>query len=180
MRNNAKRIIAAAALVAAMGLGPAVPALADVADGYTPPSVHPGNVVVNDENTVTPYANTTDTKYEFPMGDGGTWATSGRAKQDASSTYVRIDVISRACRMYVDGASSQNGSWYNQTCYASTGKSGGYANATRVGRWRIRQNVYENGFRWARLTGWANQGVSYVSGVWSPDSYGTYMAINGG
>lgn len=178
MRNNAKRIIAAAALVAAMGLGPAAPALADVADGYTPPSVQEANVP--SVNKIEPRANTADTAYAFNMGANGTYATSGRAKQDASSTYVRITTISRACRLYVDGGTTQNGPWYNQTCYASTGKSGGYANASRVGQWRIRQNVYENGFRWARLSAWANNGPTYIAGEWSPDSYGTYTAINGG
>ncbi len=180
MRTNMKRVVAAALFAAAVGLGPAIPALADVADGYTPPSVHPGNVYVGEDASIAPYANTSDSKYEFNIPAGATRGTGGRAKQDASSTYVRIGVISRPCRMYVDGGTSINGPWYNQTCYASTGKSGGYAEANRVGQWRIRQNVYENGFRWARLTAWANQGASYVSGEWSPDSYGTYTAINGG
>ncbi len=179
MRTNAKRVIVTALFAAAVGLGPAVPALADVADGYTPPSVQEENVPTN-PGAIEPMANTSDEPYAFRMGANGTYATPGRAKQDASSTYVKVTTISQACRLYVDGGTSSNGPWYNQTCYASTGKSGGYANATRVGQWRIRQNVYENGFRWARLSAWANNGTTYIAGEWSPDSYGSYTAINGG
>ncbi len=116
-------------------------------------------------------ANTGDTYYAFNMASGGTYGTGGRAKEDASSTYVKIDSISRACRLYVDGGATQSGAWYNQTV-------NGYARATGVGKWRIRQNVYENGFRWARLTAWANEGASNLAGWWSPDSWGNYTSLN--
>ncbi|MBY4797889.1 hypothetical protein K6V98_05935 [Collinsella sp. AGMB00827] len=118
-------------------------------------------------------ANTSDTSFSFPLRHAGsTWATSGRPKEDASSVYVRIRKIEmRSCRLYVDGWTGRT--WKNETVY-------GYARARQVGKWRIRSNVYEMyGNTNARLTAWANDGTGVISGEWSPDSWGTYTAING-
>ena len=76
-----------------------------------------------------------------------------------------------SCRVYVD-AKTWFG-WSNETVY-------GYATAKKTGEWRIRQNVYENHGRTdARLSAWANNGGGTLAGEWSPDSWGTYTAING-
>lgn len=121
---------------------------------------------------IAPCANTGDTYFEFPMSDQGTWATSGRSKEDSSSTYIQVtrkDMTS--CRVYVDAKTWS--SWKNETVY-------GYATAKDFGQFRIRQNVYENHGRVdARLSAWANNGGGTLAGNWSPDSWGTYPAING-
>ena len=117
-------------------------------------------------------ANTGDSWYQFSMNDQGTWETDPRSKEDSSSTYIQVlrkDMPS--CRVYVD-AKTWSG-WVNETVY-------GYATVKQVGKWRIRQNVYENHGRVdARLSAWANNGGGTLSGYWSPDSWGSYTAING-
>lgn len=113
----------------------------------------------------------TDSVFHFTMSGNGTNGTSGRTKDNATSSYVGIDYISKACRMYIDGAHGKYGPWSNCTV-------GGYANATRVGNWRIMNYVNEWGYSHARLTAWANNGATTVYGVWSSDSVGTYPSIN--
>ncbi len=121
---------------------------------------------------IEPCANTGDSSYTFSMSDQGTWATEGRSKEDSSSTYIRVDRKDMtSCRVYVDARTVFG--WKNETVY-------GYATAKQTGKWRIRQNVYENHGRTdARLSAWANNGGGTLAGVWSPDSWGTYTAING-
>lgn len=133
-------------------------------------SVHVGTAPTEDPITIL-RSNTSNSSFSFPMPANGTHGTGGRAKQDASPTYVRIDSITRPCRMYVDGASSSSGVWYNCT-------NGGYARAYRTGHFQIHQTVYESGYRWARLTAWANEGASTVKGAWSPDCAGSYPDMN--
>ncbi len=112
-----------------------------------------------------------DSAYSFSMSGNGTNGTSGRVKDNDSSSYVRIDSITKSCRMYIDGADGKYGPWSNCTV-------NGYANATRVGKWRIMNYVNEWGYDYARLTAWANNGATSLYGVWSPDSVGSYPSIN--
>lgn len=118
-------------------------------------------------------ANTEDIDYEFPLTyPGATWATRGASKEDSSSVYIYVKTKTMpTCRVYVD---AWNGSrWVNETVY-------GYATVKKTGQWRIRSNVYENhGNTNARLSAWANNGHGTLAGKWSPDSWGTYTAING-
>lgn len=119
------------------------------------------------------YAKTTDnTGFTFSMGADKTAATSGRDKNDSSSVFMKISSITNPCRMYVDGKKSKTkGTWTNCTV-------NGYAKAKSTGKWRIKNTVHESGYGFARLTGWANKGASVVKGAWSPDSLGSYTAIN--
>ncbi len=119
------------------------------------------------------HAKTTDnTTFSFTMPKDGTAATSGRDKNDSSSCFVQIKSITKNCRMYIDGRKTlKKGTWTNCTV-------GGYATAKKVGKWRIKNTVHESGYGAARLTAWANVGASTVKGVWSPDSIGSYTAIN--
>lgn len=115
--------------------------------------------------------NASDSAFNFSMSGNGTNGTSGRSKDNATSSYVWIQYISNSCRMYIDGGKSSVGPWYNTTV-------NGYANATRAGKWRIMNYVNERGYSYARLTAWANNGYTSLYGVWSADSVGTYPAIN--
>lgn len=151
LKPRLKNAVAAAGLCLAVLMGSAVPALAADIDTY---------------------ANTGDTYYKFTMADQGTWATDGRSKEDTSSTYIQVATITMpSCRVYVD-AKTWSG-WKNETVK-------GYATARKTGQWCIRQDVYENHGRVdARLSAWANNGAGTLAGYWSPDSWGTYTAING-
>lgn len=115
-------------------------------------------------------ATTDNTSYSFSMPKDGTAATAGRDKNNTSPIYVKISKINGSCRMYVDGRKSGT-SWTNCTV-------NGYAKATKVGKWCIRSTVHESGYGYARLTAWAKSNKSSVSGAWSPDSKGSYTAIN--
>lgn len=119
------------------------------------------------------YAKTTDnTTFSFTMPKDGTAATSGRDKNDSSSCYVKISSITNPCRLYIDGRKTvKKGTWTNCTV-------GGYAKAKKTGKWRIKNTVHESGYGAARLTSWANAYSSTVKGAWSPDSVGSYTAIN--
>lgn len=121
--------------------------------------------------TESPARSTADSAYDFNMSGNGTNGTSGRLKSNDSSSYVKISRITNSCRMYIDGAKSKTGAWRNCTV-------NGYANATRVGNWRIMNYVNEWGYSYARLTAWANNGSASVSGVWSSDCAGSYPSIN--
>lgn len=92
-------------------------------------------------------------------------------KEDASATYVYAESNSTTgTYLYVDSYSNSAG-YINQTV-------GGYAYlGTRIGKFSIHQNVYENGYRWASLRGMGNSS-GYVGGDWSADSWGTYTSLN--
>lgn len=125
------------------------------------------------------YGNTGDTWYAFPFSNGGTAATSGRAKQDATSTYVRIDRMDmRSVKLYVDGSSGLWGPWSNQVSYWSGTAVGNSSTVWNPGEYQIMTRVNENGLSYARLTGWAYNGGGTLNGYWSPDSWGTYPKIN--
>lgn len=127
----------------------------------------PQTLVVTDS----PARSTADSAYDFRMSGNGTNGTSGRLKDNDSSSYVKISSITRSCRMYIDGGHSRTGSWRNCTV-------NDHANATRVGNWRIMNYVNEWGYGYARLTAWANNGATSVAGVWSSDCAGSYPSIN--
>ena len=124
--------------------------------------------------------NTTDTWLSFPFSKtGATWATSGRTKLDDTSAYLWVtNNTMSSCRVYIDGAYSSNGPWYNQTSYWSGTSVGNYATVTGTGTFQIMNRVYENGFTWARLSGWANVSAGTLAGYWSPDSIGSFPIIN--
>lgn len=70
---------------------------------------------------------------------------------------------------------AKSGFFYvNETVY-------GYATLRQTGQWRIRQDVFEHhGESFCRITAWGNNGGGVIEGEWSPDSWGSYVAINGG
>lgn len=159
LRTGMASIILATSLIMPTGL-----ALADsVADesGIQP-------TITQDVST---FKNNKDTGYNFKFSSkGATQGTTGRAKQDDSSVYVKVNSRSgNPIRMYVDGALTNNGHWVDCT------QGSHYAN--RTGEFNIYNSVFESNKRYARLTGWAYKGSGTVMGVWSPDSYGTYPQL---
>lgn len=118
-------------------------------------------------------ANTGDIDYTLKFKNGGKDSTDDAQKQDASSTYIRATRKDMAsCRLYVE---AKSGFFYvNETVY-------GYATLRQTGQWRIRQDVFEHhGESFCRITAWGNNGGGVIEGEWSPDSWGSYVAINGG
>ncbi|MBU5595003.1 hypothetical protein KQI76_07475 [Amphibacillus sp. MSJ-3] len=101
--------------------------------------------------------------------------TKGRAKKNTTSTYVNIEQLPSAyINLQVQGFRPTSGSgtnvWKNETI-------GGRQTAGR-GQWLVRQLVYENGGRSARLRFDRHGGTGTVKGKWSPDSVGTYPRLN--
>lgn len=120
---------------------------------------------------IQPYANTSDSPVDFRMETkNNTSGTSYRRKEDKSSVYVNIKSRSGAARMFVDGAKDANGTG-KRDCTSTTYR------ARKTGKFRMRSNVYEWGYRHARLTAWGETGAAKVSGVWSPDSKYSYQEM---
>ncbi|UJW58017.1 hypothetical protein HXZ66_11680 [Bacillus sp. A116_S68] len=117
-----------------------------------------------------------DTGFRFNVNTSNNYGTTGsRAKQNTTSTYVKIDQVPAAfIYLHVQGfrPSSTTGSnyWANETV-------GGRQTAT-PGQWLVRQMVYENGGRSARLRFQRYSASGTVKGVWSPDSIGSYPRLN--
>lgn len=156
MNASAKRITAAICLALSLG------ALAPITTNADPLAAKMGT-----------RANTSDIDYILKFSNGDKDSTEDALKQDASSTYIRAarkDMAS--CRLYVE---AKTGIFYvNETVY-------GYATLRNTGQWRIRQDVFEHhGESFCRITAWGNNGGGVIAGEWSPDSWGSYIAINGG
>ena len=116
-------------------------------------------------------ANTSDTSYTFNFNWIGQANTSGRAKQNASSTYIKCNQLPNGgFQVYVDGATSSTGSWTDRTI--------GQPKVTRTGEFLINQLVYESGERYARLGGYCFMASQSAKGYWSPDSVGSYPVLN--
>lgn len=134
-------------------------------------AVQPAAMQADAGAAVQPYANTGDTGFNFSMATkNNTSGTSYRRKDDKSSVYVYIKNRSGAARMFVDGAKDANGTG-KRDCTSTTYR------ARKTGKYRMRSNVYEWGYRHARLTAWGETGSAKVSGVWSPDSKYTYQEM---
>lgn len=163
-KRTIKRSIAIGALALPLLCGTPAVAIAQQA-------VQPDAVQVGTDESIEPYANTGDSGFKFNMATkNNTSATSYRRKEDKSSVYVYIKSRSGAARMFVDGANDANGAG-SRDCTSTTYR------ARKTGKYRMRSNVYEWGYRHARLTAWGETGAAKVSGVWSPDSKYTYQEM---
>lgn len=124
---------------------------------------------------IEPYANITNRSFYFKFNaTGDTYlGDDPRAKDNSTSVYIWVKAMSvDRCKAYTDGAHATSGPWYNKTVK-------GYATIKRKGEFFIDNYINEHGFDYARLTGWADSQPGVVSGVWSPDSVGSYPRING-
>lgn len=130
----------------------------------------PVGLAVADDG-VAPLSNL-DSSYNFTFsGQGATQGTSGRTKDTSTASYIKIaNKWGADCRVYIDGAMTSAGTWYDRT------NSPAYA--THTGEFEIHNTVYEAGYKWARLTGWAYAGYGHIDGVWSPDCAGSYPDLN--
>lgn len=120
-------------------------------------------------------ANVKDRNFKFSITNDINHYTAARAKENTSSTYVHVEQVpSVYIRTNVQGfrPSSVTGTnyWTNETI-------GGQI-SLRKGQWLIKQLVYENGGRSARLQLKKHSTNGTVSGVWSPDSVGSYLYAN--
>lgn len=121
-------------------------------------------------------ANTTDTAFAFSVNvNKPTVYIGGRAKQNSTSTYVHVyNVPSVYIRTDVQGYRPSSGTgnnyWTNETIGGTV--------LLKKGQWFIRQLVYENGGRSARLKLQRVSTNGIVSGMWSPDSVGSYPIVN--
>lgn len=120
-------------------------------------------------------ANTGDTAFQFNLNTASSKYTSARAKQNSTSTYVNINKVP-AAYIYLDvqgfrpsGTAGAN-YWANETI--------GGTQTAPVGTWRVKQRVYENGGKSARLSIKRYMFDGSTSGVWSPDSVGSDPHLN--
>lgn len=119
-------------------------------------------------------ANTVDTEWRFTV--TSTYSrTAARAKEDSTSIYIRLDTAPDGyVRAMAEGympTSYGTYTWQNKTWNVSSV-------VVPIGRWRIRQTIYEHGGRSARLAiaRYSKDGIA--SGVWSPDCLGSYTSLN--
>ena len=130
-------------------------------------------VIASGVSTIPAYAaNIKDKEFNFRVGyDSTTQAgeTTERAKEDSSSVYIKPSNYRDLC---IKTFGYRNGSWNNDT-------KNGYAIVTK-GEWLIHNYIYERGSRSAKLNiTTATPGTSGIAtGVWSPDSVGSYTVAN--
>lgn len=119
--------------------------------------------------TETLASNHSDENFSFTFTTNTPRTTRAREKENATSTYVRLDSVpGSAVLLSVEGLRS--GTWMNDTV-------GGTQVAT-LGAWAVRQNVYERGGRYARLKFQRYSASGTTNGVWSPDSVGNHKLLN--
>ena len=126
--------------------------------------------------TQTLASNHGDTNYSFTLTtSNSSGTTSKRAKNNTTSTYVRLDSVPGSAVLLSEEGLRPTGStgtnvWMNETV-------GGTQVAT-PGQWLVRQNVYERDGRSARLRFQRYSVSGTTNGAWSPDSVGTYPRLN--
>ncbi|WP_163578501.1 hypothetical protein [Gracilibacillus thailandensis] len=118
-----------------------------------------------------------DTSFRFSVSTSNNYAYTGsRSKENTTSTYVNVEQVP-ITYIYADvqgyRPSSVSGTnyWVDETL-------GGDKVTLSKGKWLVKQLVYENGGRSARLKFQRYYGTGTVSGVWSPDSVGSYPYAN--
>lgn len=114
---------------------------------------------------VQPYTSQ-DQNYSFSFEYfGDTHYSASAPKDNDTSAYVWAwtNTVSGGTHLYIDGYDPYSG-WSNQTV-------NGYAYLAQgdTDRYRVKNLVFENGMRTARLRGMAS-GSGYLEGQWSPDS----------
>lgn len=101
--------------------------------------------------------------------------TISREKEDSTSVYMK-NTSGMTLWVYTNGGTKPSGT----PTLTDTGTTiGGHANV-KVGEYKIRNYVYEKGYKKVYLNlSTATSGVSgYLNGKWSPDSVGTYPSAN--
>ena len=155
--------MAVASLLLVMGMGVAVPAMAD--DG------------------IEPYHHE-DTDFHFNLGvygAGMTAGTAGEQKDETSPLFIYpTDITFDKCKVYGEGSHDQYGPWTDGDILTVNEFGILYWSDTDE-RLLLKTDIKECGYSWARLTAYQWSLPGYVTGVWSPDSYaGNGSIINNG
>lgn len=117
------------------------------------------------DDEIQPYTSI-DQDYAFSFEHyGNSRSTPGAAKENATSAYVwaYINTVNGGCLITIDGYSASTG-WTNKTVGVVAELRQGDTN-----RYRVRNMVYEDGMRLARMSSSA-RGSGQLIGQWSPDS----------
>lgn len=103
----------------------------------------------------------------------GVIQTEAREKKDASSSYIKASELPfGGMEVRINGTGTlYRPLWTNET----VGRA--YLNVTNAGRF-IHQYVFEHKNKYAQLEGRKPGQTEAAWGVWSPDSVGSYPAIN--
>jgi len=116
-----------------------------------------------------------DTAFSFAFSDWGRSNTTGRSKTDTSGTYIIANTICNGgFDVYVDGYDSNAGEWVD--CTDKTTRGQPHLKTTN-NPGLISQWVYEDGYRTARLGGYKWGSNRSATGLWSPDSAGSYRYL---
>lgn len=118
-----------------------------------------------------------DTYFDFDVYGSIPCSIEPRAKTDTTSLYVNVQTgNSRSIRVQAEGVASDYSEFVNLTCvqgvlvdYVTCSIGTGYAYKYNIHSW-----IYENGYRMADLSFISTSGFNHITGVWSPDSVGTY------
>lgn len=121
------------------------------------------------DNGIRPYSSV-DTSYYFEFHYFGEQCnTAPRDKDNDTAVYILVDNMTiYDVHLYADAVWGSG--WENMT-------AGGYAYLVDPGPWRIRNWIYENGYRSARLRGMASES-GVLGGLWSPDCDGQWPYLN--
>lgn len=135
-----------------------------------------GVAIIGTSVSIPSYASTADTDFDFNFHLAQTTCrTAGRLKENNSSTYIKASQLpSGGMTVQVEGSHSPESSSTWKNCTKGTS-----ATISVVGQGRrILQYVNENGYSYARLVGKKALTTQDASGVWSPDTAGSYPALN--
>lgn len=123
-------------------------------------------------------ANTEDTAYTYGIELDqwlGSQHTDGRRKTNSTSVYVRLDTLNKRVKTQTEGSYDQNYYWTNHTIRNTV--------TLTNGSWEVYNDIYESIIEkqhysnaYARVKMWAadSNSTGRVSGVWSPDTAGSY------
>lgn len=155
--------MAVASLLLVMGMGVAVPAMAD--DG------------------IEPYHHV-DTDFHFDLSVGGagmTAGTAGEQKEETSPLFIYpTDISFDKCKVYGEGFDYESGSWTDGSILTVNG-FGILYRSDEEERLLLKTDLKECGYDLVRLTAYQWSLPGYVTGVWSPDSFaGNGSIINNG
>lgn len=133
------------------------------------------SLLVNSITLTSNANNHSDTGFRFNFSYvNGVSQTEGRKKEDSSSSYIKaVELPTGGMEVRINGSHTL----YQPTWYNVTKDTTAWINILNQGR-AIRQYVYERGYSYAQLEGRRRGQTEDATGVWSPDSTGTYPALN--
>lgn len=128
------------------------------------------------ENGIIAPMSAADSSFNFKFkAIGGKWTTPGRPKDNTTATYIWCNGTypSGGMRVYVMGNSTD---YEYDSFWVDCTKGAAYLTTNQ--KRAITQYVKERDYKYAQLKGAKYGSGTVASGVWSPDSSGTYPRIN--